>query len=384
VKRIGPPQRIGVLGSGQLGLMFAGAAARLGFQVHVFSPTHSSPAEQFAHSVTVAHYEDREAMVNFAKSVDVITYEFENIPAETLDLAADLVPTFPSRDLLYISQNRRREKESLSAAGFRVVPFAFAKDLAGVEQAAAALGFPVILKSASFGYDGKGQARVNTAEQLKTAYQALGHQEVVVEKKVQLTCELSVIVARSESKNLSTYGPIENLHVDGILDLSLCPARVSEDLRSQAIEVASAIADHFNLIGVLCVEFFVVDEDQLLVNELAPRPHNSGHLTIEAHTTSQFAQQARCVTGLEPGDATQLRPAAMANLLGDIWPADWAHMLNHAPDVALHLYGKDTPAKGRKMGHLTALAATAEDALAKVQRARTLLHQRLTTSVADD
>ncbi len=370
-----PGSAIGVLGSGQLGRMFAMAARRMGYRVHTLSPDEDTPTGQVADLEVNAAYEDLDAVRNFASAVSVVTFEFENVPAATASAAAECAPVRPSGHILHTTQHRLREKMFLSTAGLPLTPFRRVSNIAELTQAANELGFPAILKTADFGYDGKGQFRICSASDLETAWRGVGERESVLEAMVDFEREISVVAARSENGDFVQYGAVENHHRNGILDVSIAPARVSPAVTRQAVEIARAVLEKLEVVGVLCVEFFVCKDGGLLINELAPRPHNSGHFTFDANLTSQFEQQLRAACLLPLGAVTQFTPAAMANLLGDLWVGgepDWAAATSVA-DVKLHLYGKLTPRPGRKMGHLTALAATPEQALADVEHARSLL-----------
>ena len=375
IEPILPGSTIGVLGSGQLGRMFTMAARRLGYRVHVLSPATGTPTGQVADVEIVAPYDDLEAIAAFARGVDVVTFEFENVPAEATDAASAIVPVRPSGMVLHISQQRAREKAYLADKGFPVTPFAWLRrpeDLAG---ALAAVGLPAVLKTASFGYDGKGQLLVETSDAALDAWRAMDFAEAVLERFIPFDKEVSVIAARGLEGWVVTYPAIANTHVNHILDTSVLPAGIPAAIDARAREIARGILEALDVIGVLCVEFFVTTGGELLVNELAPRPHNSGHLTIDACMTSQFEQQLRAICGLPPGSVDQFRPAAMVNLLGDLWAAgepDWmaACLLPH---VRLHLYGKSDARPGRKMGHITALAPNADEALTMAVRARSAL-----------
>ena len=377
-KLVLPGSAIGVLGSGQLGRMFAIAARRMGYRVHTLSPDEDTPTGQVADVEVTAPYEDLDAICKFARNVSVVTFEFENIPAATAEAAAKCAPVRPSGHVLHTTQHRLREKTFLTKAGLPLTPFrriATRHDLTG---AIAELGLPAILKTADFGYDGKGQFRIKTEEDLDEAWKAVGEREAVLEAQIDFDREISVVAARSVSGDFIHYGAVENHHVNGILDTSVAPARVPPSLAQEAVEIARDVLDQLQVVGVLCVEFFVTKNGRLLINELAPRPHNSGHLTFDANLTSQFEQQLRAVCLLPFGDVTQWTPAAMVNLLGDIWEdgePDWASASSRS-DVKIHLYGKSEPRPGRKMGHLTALAATPEYALSDAQTARELLRRK--------
>ena len=377
-KPILPGSAIGVLGSGQLGRMFAIAARRMGYRVHTLSPDSDTPTGQVADLEINAPYEDLDAICRFASGVSAVTFEFENVPAVTAAAAERCAPVRPSGHVLHTTQHRLREKTFLLDAGLPLTPFRRVGSRFELEGAAAELGLPAILKTADFGYDGKGQYRINTAEDFDAAWEAVGQREAVLEALVNFEREISVVAARSLTGNFVHYGAIENQHVNGILDISIAPARVSSAVSRHAAEIAREVLEKLEVVGVLCVEFFVTKNNGLLINELAPRPHNSGHLTFDANVTSQFEQQLRAVCGLPFGAVTQLTPAAMANLLGDTWEGgepDWVGGVA-VPDVKLHLYGKLEARQGRKMGHLTALAPTVEQALVDVKHARDALSRK--------
>jgi 5-(carboxyamino)imidazole ribonucleotide synthase len=370
-----PGAAIGVLGSGQLGRMFAIAARRLGYRVHTFSPDSDTPTGQISDVEVNASYDDLDAVRRFAKAVSVVTFEFENVSAAAVAAAAERAPVRPSGEALHITQHRLREKTFLSSHGFPVTPFRPIHSLADLQSGLDELGCPAVLKTAGFGYDGKGQTKITAREQAETAFASSGGQELILEAFVDFTAELSVIAARGLDGSFVNWGVIANSHRHHILDLSVAPAALPPEITGEAIEIARCILDALSIVGVLCVEFFLTGDGRLLVNELAPRPHNSGHLTVDACATSQFEQQLRAVCGLPLGSTELLRPAAMANLLGDLWrdgEPDWAAACAF-PEVKLHLYGKLQPKSGRKMGHLTALAETAEEAAERVLAARSAL-----------
>ncbi len=372
-----PGAIIGVLGSGQLGRMFAMAARRMGYRVHTFSPETDTPTGQVADVEITASYDDLDAVRRFARDVDVTTFEFENIPARTVEAVSEHVAVRPGGLVLHTTQHRLREKNFLRANGFPVTPFHHVNSLEDLREGLKVLGVPAVLKTAGWGYDGKGQTRITSLTEAEKAYRALNGEEAVLEKFVDLEREVSVVAARGADGQTIDYGVIENVHRQHILDTSIAPANISAQLCEQATEIAHSILEQLQIIGVLCVEFFIARDGKLFVNELAPRPHNSGHLTIDACVTSQFEQQLRAVCGLPLGSTELIRPAAMANLLGDLWDAgepDW-HAAAAFPNVKLHLYGKHAPHKGRKMGHLTAHAATTDEALQLVCAARAALTQ---------
>jgi 5-(carboxyamino)imidazole ribonucleotide synthase len=360
--------------------MFAIAARRMGYRVHTFSPAEDTPTGQVADVEIRRDYEDLDAVTAFAAGVQVVTFEFENVPAATAEAAARAAPVRPSGEVLHVTQHRLREKTYLAEHGFPVTPFRAVRSLAQLEAALQALGCPALLKTAGWGYDGKGQVRVQEPGQAAAAWAQLGGQEAVLEAFVAYEREVSVVAARGHDGQFVDFGVIENHHVAGILDHSLAPARVSAATERLAREITRAVLETLGVVGVLCVEFFALPGGGLLINELAPRPHNSGHLTFDACLTSQFEQQLRAVCGLPLGATDLLRPAAMANLLGDLWAGgtpNWAHALS-LPDVKLHLYGKDDARPGRKMGHLTAIGGDAADVTARVLEARRRLIARPT------
>lgn len=367
-----PGATIGVMGGGQLGRMLAFAARRMGYRVHTFSPEKNGPAAQVSDRATAASYHDEAAVRRFARAIDVLTFEFENIPAPTIGWASLDQIVRPRGEVLLIAQNRLREKEFLAAAGFPVAPFQKVADLAGLTKAVEKIGLPAILKGAAFGYDGKGQQRIDPGTNLEGIWTERGDAVCVLEQVIDFEKEISVIVARAPNESTAVFPVCENLHRDHILDLTIAPARVEEQVAKAARELACEVAISLQVVGLLAVEMFVNKRGELIINEVAPRPHNSGHWTIEGCVTSQFEQQVRAVCGLPLGGTELLRPTAMANLLGNVWAGgepNWAGALEQ-PDVHLHLYGKDQPRPGRKMGHLTAVGETAEAAAARVQEAR--------------
>jgi 5-(carboxyamino)imidazole ribonucleotide synthase len=375
MKPVLPGATVGVLGSGQLGRMFAIAARRMGYRVHTFSPDADTPTGQVADLEVIAPYDDLDAVRRFAAAVSVVTFEFENVPAPTAEAAAEQAPVRPRGEVLHTTQHRIREKTFLSTAGLPLTPFRTILNSDDLQRAVTALGCPSILKTADFGYDGKGQVRVTSPEQAAEAWSSIGNVPAVLEALIKFECEVSVVAARGVDGAYADWGVIENRHHNHILDLSIAPAAVTDAVVREAREITRAVLEELDVVGVLCVEFFVEPGGRLLINELAPRPHNSGHLTFDASVTSQFEQQLRAVCGLPLGSTELLRPAAMANLLGDIWqPSEpnWRAALAH-PDVKLHLYGKLAPRPGRKMGHLTALAPNSNLALDLVQSARNAL-----------
>jgi len=374
-KVIEPGAVLGVLGSGQLGRMFAIAARRMGYRVHVYSPDHDTPTGQVADLETSAKYDDLEAIEVFSKSVDVVTFEFENVPLATVEAVANHVPVRPNGQVLHTTQNRIREKTFLQDHGFPVAKFHVLRNESDLAEVPEEL-IPGVLKTAAWGYDGKGQARIGNREELASHWKSM-NQDTVLEQLVPFEMEFSVVAVRSSDGDIHCYDPIENIHTNHILDISLCPGRLSQETSDTAKRIACNVLGALDVVGVMCIEFFLIGGSDIVINELAPRPHNSGHLTIDAHIACQFEQQVRSICGLPLGSTALLRPVAMANLLGDVWNVGtppWARSLED-PDVKLHLYGKSEPRIGRKMGHLTATAASVDEALEKVKTAR----QRLQT-----
>ena len=370
-----PGATLGVMGSGQLGRMFAIAARRMGYRVHTFSPDSDTPTGQVADIETVAAYDDEAAVREFAKSVAVLTFEFENVPSQTIEWAAAHCPVRPSGKVLHICQHRLREKEFLAGAGIPVAPFRKIESAVQLAEAAAEIGLPGVLKTAAFGYDGKGQRKLKAGDDLAEAWRPFEGHSAVLEKFIAFEREISVIVARGLDGSMTTWPVCENVHANHILDVTLCPARLPAAVTDRACDIARSIALALELVGVLAVEMFLMNDGSIVVNELAPRPHNSGHFSFDASVTSQFEQQVRAVCGLPLGSTESLRPAAMANLLGDVWTngePDWAAAAAFS-SVKIHLYGKSAPKPGRKMGHLTAFGATVEEAAATVRAARAAL-----------
>jgi 5-(carboxyamino)imidazole ribonucleotide synthase len=369
-----PDAMLGMLGGGQLGRMFTLAAHAMGYRVAVLDPDSRSPAGAIADVHLKAAYQDREALQQLADSCAAITTEFENVPADSLRWLAAHCIVRPAGDSVAVAQDRTREKRFLSENGFDVAPYAVIERAEDCDRADRSL-FPGILKRARFGYDGKGQARVASQEEAKAAFAELGSETCVLEKQVALACEVSVVAARAADGATRSFPVAENQHRDGILDVSIVPARVSADIAGKAETYAQAVAAKLGYCGVLAVEFFVTEGGELLVNEIAPRPHNSGHYTIDACATSQFEQQVRTLCGLPLGDTRLLSPVVMVNLLGDLWAhgqPQWDHVFR-TPEAKLHLYGKQEARPGRKMGHYTVLGRDADAALAKALAIRAKL-----------
>ncbi len=364
-----PGGTLGVLGGGQLGRMFAAEAQRLGYRVVVLDPDPEAPAGQVAHDMIVRAWDDPIGLAELAARADAISTEFENVPAEALRTLAQDRPVYPSGDAVWITQDRAREKSFLADAGVETAAWHPITDPSDCAPAWEAIGGAQgILKTSQLGYDGKGQERVDSLASLRSAWQHLGAVPCVLEQRIALATEISVMVARTADGITTTWPVGENVHVDGILHTTVVPASVSESTATSARTIATHIASALGYVGVMGVECFVATDGRLLVNELAPRPHNSGHWTLDAAVTSQFEQQARILAGLPLGETSAYGPTAMVNILGDAWSGGeprWDAALS-LPGVRLHLYGKREARPGRKMGHLTVTAETASDALARV------------------
>jgi 5-(carboxyamino)imidazole ribonucleotide synthase len=354
--------------------MFAIAARRMGYRVHTFSPDEDSPTGQLCDIEVTAPYTDLDRVREFARAVNVVTFEFENVPAETAAAAAECAPVRPAGQVLHTTQHRLREKGFLSRAGLPVPRFVAVNSMEELHAGIKELRCPAVLKSADFGYDGKGQVKISCDGHEDAAWDALDRRQAILEEFVDFECELSVVAARGADGSFADYGAVRNEHKRHILDLTTAPAPVEPRVAREAVELSRAVLEALDVVGVLCVELFLTKSGRLLINELAPRPHNSGHFTFDACVTSQFEQQLRAVCGLPLGSTEQMRPAAMANLLGDLWEGgepDWAAAAAFQ-DVKIHLYGKMEPRIGRKMGHLTALG---EGAAERVLAAREALRR---------
>jgi 5-(carboxyamino)imidazole ribonucleotide synthase len=366
-----PGATFGMLGGGQLGRYALIAARTMGYRTAVLDPDPLAPAKAVADMRFDAEFGDETALAELAAVADVVTIEFENPPAAALDHLAQRTRVAPSSTAVTVAQDRIREKQFLVECGFPVAPYAVVER----PDDDPAITYPAILKTARLGYDGKGQRVVDDGSAMRGAWRVLGSVPCVLEQALALETEVSVVVARTAGGKVAPYPVVENTHVDGILDLTVVPAAVAPRVTDRAVGIAMAVAEALDYVGVLAVEMFVVDGD-LIVNELAPRPHNSGHWTLDVAQTSQFAQQVRAVCGLGLGDTTMTRPAAaMVNLLGDLWSTrnpGWQHVVD-LPNVALHLYGKAAPRPGRKMGHLTTWARSPLEAVTLALRARSLL-----------
>ena len=349
-----PSSTIGIVGGGQLGRMSAIAAARLGYRAHILTEEVDGPAAQVSAGITIGGYDDPAALRAFAAAVDVITFEFENISAAGLDLLADLKPVHPSPRILGISQDRAVEKTFLNGAGVATAPWAPVTDPASLDAAIAAIGLPAILKTSRLGYDGRGQARVATVEDARAAFETLEPKPLILEGLVDFACEVSVVVARGVDGQVASFDTVENQHRDGILDLTFAPARIPEETAQAARALGRQVAEALDLVGLLAVEMFVGRDGTLRVNEIAPRPHNSGHWTIDACPASQFEMHIRAVAGLPLPPAMRHSDAVMKNLIGPEDMALWPEILA-SPGLIPHLYGKAEARPGRKMGHVTRL-----------------------------
>lgn len=373
-----PPSTIGILGGGQLGRMLALEARRSGYRVAIFTDEpQGCPAGQFADIEINAAYDDTAALEKFLAQVDVVTTEFENIPDACLQAVEAVKPLRPGRKAIYTTQHREREKLFLREKGIPCAEFRIVENFTQLEAAVAELGRPCVIKTAAFGYDGKGQAKVNAETDLAAAWVPFEGHHAVVEQWVPFVSEVSVVGARSVDGRMAVHGVVENEHAHHILDVTMAPARVSPEIAEQALELWEAVAEGLDYVGTMAVELFVTAEGRVLVNEIAPRPHNSGHYTIDACVTNQFQQQMRAICGLSLGDPTQHSPAVMINLLGDVWPSefvhpDWSAVLSH-PRAKLHLYGKASARPKRKMGHYTVLGDSLEEALDSVAQIRLTL-----------
>ena len=371
-KSIPPGGVVGILGGGQLGRMLAIAARRMGYRVHAYEPQPDCPAGQICDVEVNAPYTDSAALEKFAQGVDVISFEFENIPRTALDTVSALKPVRPRGEVLHICQNREREKNFLRSKGFPCAPFRVVDSAETLASALAEIGTPSVLKTADFGYDGKGQLKISTPADAAELWQRFGAPRGVLEKWIPFEAELSVVCARGLNGEVVPFPCSENIHENHILDLSIVPARFAPEIAARAEKIASAIAEALDVVGLIAVEFFLTRDGELLVNELAPRPHNSGHFSFDACVTSQFEQQLRAVCGLPLGSPELLRPVVMWNILGDLWKngePDWSVVLRE-PRAKLHLYGKSEARPGRKMGHVCVMADSTTEALAVIEKIR--------------
>ena len=378
-KVILPGATLGVLGGGQLGRMFCVAARTMGYRVAVLDPDPVCGAGLIADVHIQAAYDDDRALNEMAQMCDVITLEFENIPSQSVRAIADKTTVYPVAESLEIAQNRDLEKQFALKAGLRPVPYYAITREADLVLAADTVGFPAILKTSTLGYDGKGQFVVSDAAALAKAFGQAGQVACVLEKQIDIDREVSAIVARNARGEMASFPVAENQHRNGILHMSIVPARAAETVRQQAVEYASLLADAMNYVGILAVEFFLGKDGVLYFNEMAPRPHNSGHYTKDACVTSQFEQQVRMMCGLTPGDTRLLSPVVMVNMLGELWPPDWRAIFDHS-NIKLHLYGKTEARAGRKMGHFNVLAEDVGEAIAVADA----VFERLVGTVPDN
>lgn len=365
-----PGATLGMLGGGQLGRMFTTAAQTMGYRVVVLDPDTNSPAGIIADQHLCAAYDDEQALAHMAQLCDAITTEFENIPAATLAFLEQSTTVHPSSKALAATQNRNVEKEFIASLGIATAPFQPIRQLDDIEKARDAIQFPAILKVATFGYDGKGQIACHSIEEVYQAYETLEQKECVLEQRLQLEREVSVVLARGQNGTITNFPVAENVHVNGILHSTTVPCSVPAQLAQQAIQMANEIAKGLNYVGTMAVEFFVTTSGDIIANEIAPRPHNSGHYTLDACHTSQFEQQVRMLCGLPAGNCDLTSPVVMINILGDVWGQSlphWEQLLSQ-PNVKLHLYGKKEARAGRKMGHFNVLASKVETAAEQAQQ----------------
>lgn len=356
-----PGATLGVLGGGQLGRMFVVAARTMGYKTVVLDPDKDSPAGLIADQHICSGYEDSAGLAQMAALCDAVTTEFENVPAASLRTLAESCFVSPSAESVEIAQNRGREKNYARQAGLETAPFKTILSVDDINAAAEITAFPAILKLSSLGYDGKGQAIVNSIEEVIEKFKEFGSVECVLEKMLDLKQEVSVILGRNADGDVAVFPVSENVHVNGILHTSTVPANISAAVTERAQVLAKALADSMNYVGILAVEFFITGDNHLVFNEMAPRPHNSGHYTLDATITSQYEQQVRSLCGLPVGDARLTSPVVMVNLLGDLWPVDWTKLFAEK-GLKLHLYGKEEARPGRKMGHYNVLAESVEQA----------------------
>lgn len=378
---IPPGKTIGIFGGGQLGRMTALAARKMGYRIHIYEPGENSPAAQVADAEVNASYRDEERLVHFLEEIEVATFEFENIPADFLHKAAAMRPVHPSPEALLICQNREREKNFLQDNSFPHAAFAVVTSAEDLEAGIASVGTPCVLKTATFGYDGKGQIKIEAGDDAAAVWEKFSAGRGILEEWIDYQAELSVICAANARGETEVFPVSENIHTDHILEYSIVPARLDRKVQLEATEIALEIARSLRVIGLIAVEFFLTSQGRLLVNELAPRPHNSGHYSFDGCMTSQFEQQVRAVCGLPLGSSRLLSPTVMCNLLGDLWERgtpDWNTILRH-PNAKLHLYGKEEARPGRKMGHFTVLADEVSEAF---ERARAIKQRLVAAATA--
>ncbi len=358
-KTVLPGGRIGILGGGQLGMMFIESAQKMGYRVHVFSPDADAPACKLADRVTVGLFDDVEALKTFARSVEVVTLEFENIPRQAVEVLEHHTQMYPGPNALITSQNRIEEKTFFQKRGYSVPPFEVIKTPDDLTQAVHRLGYPSVLKTTTMGYDGKGQQVLFSSDDLSTALNIVGPEgEWILEKFIDFEAECSVVAVRGHDGSMAHLGVFQNFHEKNILDVTVSAGAEMDDVEKGAIETTFGLLKELDMVGIVCLEFFITKDKQLLVNEMAPRPHNSGHISMETHRSSQFDLHVRAVCGLPLGDTSQVTPGAMANIMGDLWvdgqEPDW-RQLDAFPGVKLYLYGKAEARPGRKMGHISVI-----------------------------
>jgi 5-(carboxyamino)imidazole ribonucleotide synthase len=370
-----PGTTVGVVGGGQLGRYFVLEARRLGYHTWVLDPDQNAPAMQLAEHCLIADYDDEEALKQLGNACDAVTVEFENVPAKSLELLDALCRVAPTAASIRVAQDRDLEKKTAQMHGLTPVPYATILNVGDIPVAVASVEFPAILKTSRLGYDGKGQHVCHNQQELMDAFDAVGHAECVLEHRIDLLAEVSVVLARRSDGQTAVFPLSRNVHVGGVLSTSTVPSGLDNEILSHAENLARKLADGLNYVGVLAVEFFIDRSGNVLFNEMAPRPHNSGHYTLDATVTSQFEQQLRALCNLPLGDTMLLSPVCMTNVLGDVWTngdPDWLAVLNQA-GAHLHLYGKSEARGGRKMGHINCLAETSEQALHLAQEAQSTL-----------
>lgn len=345
-----------------MGRMFCMAARTMGYRTVVFDPEPQCPAAEVADVHLQADYNDTDNLTRMAEMCDAITIEFENIPESSMRFLAERKPVHPSADAVSIARHRTTEKDYALSAGLQPAPYALIQSSDDFDKAMGITGLPAILKTTMLGYDGKGQQVIQDKVQLQSAFNDLGQVECVLEKKMDLAVEISVLLARNVQGEVACYPPAENEHVNGVLHKSIVPARVDSSIIEQARKQAIGLANKLDYVGILAVEFFITTDGVLIFNEMAPRPHNSGHYTMDAAVVSQFEQQVRVMCGLAPGSTRLTSPVVMLNLLGDLWPVDWQNCLSEDA-LKLHLYGKKEARPGRKMGHFNLLSLELDDAI---------------------
>lgn len=364
-----PGATLGMLGGGQLGRMFTTAAQTMGYKVIVLDPDEHSPAGIIANQHICAKYTDEQALTDLASACDAITTEFENIPASTLAFLEQKTVVHPSSTALASTQNRIAEKQFIASLGIPVAPFLAIRNEADIDAISGQVKFPAILKVATFGYDGKGQVVCQNKEDVYQAFANLNEAECVLEQRINLEREVSTVLARSQSGDISNFPVAENTHINGILHSTTVPSVIDQQQQQTVVAMADKIAKGLNYVGTMAVEFFISKEGDVLANEIAPRPHNSGHFTLDACATSQFEQQVRMLCGLPSGNCDLVSPVVMINILGDVWgksKPNWGSLLSQ-PNIKLHLYGKQQARAGRKMGHFNVLAATTKQALSQAE-----------------